>query len=60
MAPLRVEDKTQTTTGNVTGFSAESGTASKSDSTWDGDIGSTGYTVGDLVSILKRRGFLKE
>ena len=57
---LRVEDTTRKTTGNVTGFSAESGTASKSDSTWDGDIGSTGYTVGDIVSILKARGFLEE
>lgn len=56
--PLRVEDKVQTTSGNITGFAAGSGTASKSDSEWDGDVGSTGYTVGDLVSILKKKGFL--
>ncbi len=56
--PQRVEDKIRNTTGDVTAFAAGSGTASKSDSTWDGDVGSTGYTVGDIVSILKKRGFL--
>ncbi len=45
-------------TGDVTGFAAGSGTASKSDSEWDGDSGSTGYTVGDIVSALKDIGIL--
>ena len=46
------------TTGNVTGFSAESGTASKSDSTWDGASGSTSYTVGDIVTAMKALGLM--
>lgn len=53
-------DITRTTTGNVTGFVAGSGTASKDDSVYAGDVGSTAYTVGDLVSILKARGFLNK
>ena len=53
-------DIVRTTTGNVTGFTAGSGTPSKDDSTWDGDVGSTGYTVGDIVSILKAKGMLKK
>ena len=56
---VRVEDKIRTSTGNITGFAAGAGTTSKSDSEWDGDVGSTGYTVGDIVSILKKRGLLK-
>ena len=56
---LTVEDKTRSATGDVTGFAAGSGTASKSDSTWDGAAGTTGYTVGDIVTILKQRGFLE-
>lgn len=47
-----------TTTGNVTGFVAGSGTASKSDSVWAGSTGSTAYTVGDLVDALKKLGIL--
>lgn len=46
------------TTGNVTGFSAGVGTASKSDSVWAGSTGSTAYTVGDLVTALKKLGIL--
>lgn len=46
------------TTGNVTGFAAGSGTASKSDSVWAGASGATAYTVGDLVTALKAAGFL--
>ena len=57
-APLRREEKTRNTNGDITGFAVGSGTASKSDSEWDGDVGSTGYTVGDIISILKKRGFL--
>jgi len=44
--------------GNITGFSAGSGTASKSDSTWTGASGSTAYTVGDIVTILKAYGLI--
>ena len=46
------------TTGNVTGFAAGSGTASKSDSVYAGAAGSTAYTVGDLVTALKALGLL--
>lgn len=44
--------------GNTTGFTAGSGTASKSDSVWAGASGSTTYTVGDIVTILKSIGIL--
>lgn len=44
--------------GDITGFSAGSGTASKSDSTWTGASGSTAYTVGDIVTILKAYGLI--
>ena len=46
------------TTGNVTGFVAGSGTASKSDSVWAGSTGTTAYTVGDIVEALKKIGIL--
>lgn len=47
-----------TSAGSVTGFVAGSGTASKSDSVWAGTTGSTTYTVGDLVTILKAYGLI--
>lgn len=46
------------TTGDITGFVAGSGTASKADSVWAGASGSTAYTVGDIVSALKALGIL--
>lgn len=48
----------QTTTGTTTGFTAGSGTASKSDSTYTGNTGTAAYTVGDIVLALKNLGFL--
>ena len=57
--PRNERDIIRSTTGDVAGFAAGSGTASKSDSTWDGDLGSTGYTVGDIISVLKSKGMLK-
>lgn len=47
-----------TATGNVTGFAAGSGTASKSDSVWTGGVGTATYTVGDIVNALKNLGIL--
>jgi hypothetical protein len=47
-------------TGDITGFSAGAGTASKSDSKWAGPVGSTAYTVGDIVAALKQMGVLAQ
>ncbi len=47
-----------TSAGDVTSFAAGVGTASKSDSVWAGSTGSTTYTVGDVVTILKKLGLL--
>lgn len=44
--------------GDSTGFTAGSGFASNSDSEWAGASGSTTYTVGDIVTILKSIGIL--
>lgn len=49
-----------TTTGNVSGFVAGAGTASKSDSVWTGGVGSTAYTVGDIVKALKNLGIMAQ
>jgi hypothetical protein len=45
-----------TTTGTVTGFTAGAGTAVLDDSTFTGDIGTTAYTIGDIVRYLKTSG----
>lgn len=46
------------TTGTTTGFTAGAGTASKDDSTFTGNTGSTAYTVGDIVRALKLAGLI--
>lgn len=46
-------------TGETTGFTAGSGTAAKDDSTFTGNVGSTAYTVGDIVKHLKNLGLIK-
>ena len=46
------------TTGNVTGFAAGTGTAVVSGSKWAGASGATSYTVGDVVTALKKLGVL--
>lgn len=48
----------QATTGTTTGFTAGSGTASKSDSTHTGGSGSKAYTVSDVVLDLKNLGLM--
>lgn len=48
----------QSTTGTTSGFSAGGGTAARVDSTHTGGLGSTAYTVSDLVLALKRFGLL--
>jgi len=49
----------QSTTGTTTGFTAGSGTAAKSDSTFTGGSG-TAYTTGDIVKALKAQGLLAQ
>ena len=46
------------TTGTTTGFTAGSGTAAKSDSTYTGNTGTAAYTVGDIVNAMKKLGLL--
>jgi hypothetical protein len=48
----------QSTTGDVTGFAAGTGTAVVSGSKWAGKPGATAYTVGDIVTALKKIGVL--
>lgn len=45
-------------TGETGGFTAGSGTSVNDDSTFTGNVGSTAYTVGDLVKHLKNTGLL--
>lgn len=46
-------------TGNVHTVTAGSTTTVFVNTSFDGSVGSTAYTVGDLVAILKGFGFLK-
>ena len=53
------------TTGNSTGFlsgaiGAQTSTTAYSGSKWAGSVGSTAYTVGDVVTALKIIGVLAE
>lgn len=46
--------------GETTGFTAGSGTAANDDSTFTGNVGSTAYTVGDIVKHLKNLGLIAQ
>lgn len=46
------------TTGNVTGFTAGSSTGVKVDSVFTGNLGTTAYTISDVINMLKQRGDL--
>ena len=49
------------TSGNTTGYVSGAGTAdSGSGSVWAGEEGSSLYTVGDIVTALKRIGVLAQ
>lgn len=47
------------TTGTTTGFTAGSGTAVQSGSTFTGGTGSKAYTIGDIVKALKSLGIME-
>lgn len=48
----------QTAAAETTGFTAGSGTAVKDDSTFTGGVGTTAYTIGDVVKVLKTLGVI--
>jgi len=50
----------QAAAGNVTGFTAGSSTAALVDSTHTGNVGSSAYTVSDIVFALKTLGLMAE
>jgi hypothetical protein len=50
----------QNTTGTTTGTTGGSGTALHTNATITGGVGSTAYTVGDIVKALKQLGLLAE
>jgi len=51
-------DNVYTASGDVTGFIQGSGASARLTSVWAGPLGSSAYTVGDLVGCMKRFGFL--
>ena len=57
---FRAPPVTQPTDGGVTtaGFIGGSGDAVHVDSTFTGNIGSTKYTIGDIVAALKQLGLI--
>jgi hypothetical protein len=50
----------QPAAADVTGFVAGAGTAVVSGSKWAGKTGASAYTVGDLVTALKKIGVLAQ
>ena len=50
----------QSGTGEGTGFTAGSGTTTRDDSTFTGNVGSTAYRINDIVKALKNQGLLAQ
>jgi len=50
----------QSGTGEGTGFTAGSGTTTRDDSTFTGNVGSTAYRINDIVKALKNLGILAQ
>ena len=50
----------QNTTGTTTGFTAGAGSAVDSAATFTGGVGSTAYTIGDVVKALKNLGLMAQ
>jgi len=50
----------QSGTGETTGFTVGSGTTARDDSTFTGNVGSTAYTISDIVKALKNLGLLAQ
>jgi hypothetical protein len=50
----------QSSTGEEVGFTANGGTNTKSGSTHTGNVGSTAYTVSDIVKHLKNLGLIAQ
>jgi hypothetical protein len=50
----------QSGTGETTGFTGGSGTTARDDSTFTGNVGSTAYTISDIVKALKNLGLLAQ
>jgi hypothetical protein len=46
------------TTGQTAGFTAGAGTGVRDDSTFTGGVGTTAYTIGDVVKALKNLGVM--
>ena len=50
----------QSGTGETTGFTGGGGTTARDDSTFTGNVGSTAYTISDIVKALKNLGLLAQ
>ena len=50
----------QSGAGETTGFTGGSGTTARDDSTFTGNVGSTAYTISDIVKALKNLGLLAQ
>ena len=59
-AGVETHDAVAITAGETTGFTAATGTAVLAGSTFTGNVGTTAYTISDIVKALKNLGFLAQ